>query len=251
MNIKKNFIEDISCSIFYKNTTKKIPLVVVLHGYNGSKNNLEKRLNIGKKFANNGYYTVLYDAPNHGERNKYNIDNNHDMFFYLLKKNVVDLEKVINYFKKLENIDENKIFLTGISFGAMTIFKYISKYTVFASAPIVGCSNIDEFILHYNKNNIIKKIDKITTEIIENFNPFDNIIKNYNNHLIMINGKYDKIMPYHSNEKLYKTLKKKYNHNNNNSLLEFYLLDYGHFQNEEMFDIVIKKFNQILKIKNQ
>jgi hypothetical protein len=55
-------------------------------------------------------------------------------------------------------------------------------------------------------------------------------------------------MPFQANEKLYKLLKEKYTFNNNNSLLEFHLLDYDHFQNKEMFDIVIKKFNKLKTI---
>lgn len=248
MNIKKFFIEDIPCNVFFENSLKKLPLVVILHGYNGNKDRLEDRLEIGKKFANNGYYAVIYDAPNHGELNKDNTENTPNNFFYFLKKNVVFLNTIVNYFKKQENIDKNRIFLTGISFGAMTIFNYISKYNVFTAAPIVGCSDIDEFILHYTNNNIIKGIDTTSFEIIEKFNPFNNIIKNYNNHLIMINGKNDNLMPFQANEKLYKLLKEKYTFNNNNSLLEFHLLDYDHFQNKEMFDIVIKKFNKLKTI---
>ena len=80
------------------------PLVFVLHGLDGCK---ENNIYLLTKFAEQGFYAVSLDASGHGKRT----DGSH-MFYEIVVQTGYDCMMLIDYYAKDELVDENNYGVT-------------------------------------------------------------------------------------------------------------------------------------------
>lgn len=112
-------------------TGRKFPLVIFLHGFETSK---EKVIRYGIHFASAGYYTVLVDLPDHGERmtkdfyEKYGHDESDIRLLanriYLMERSLEELKIVADHYSSLDSVDAGRIGMAGISMGGTLSMLY-------------------------------------------------------------------------------------------------------------------------------
>ena len=104
---------------------KKLPAVLFLHGFDTSK---EKVLRYGMHLTGAGFYTVLVDLPDHGDRvtadfnEKYNLKNEMKKSWFnrlvLFKKSLDEIKLITDFCSVDPKIDSNRFGISGISMGA-------------------------------------------------------------------------------------------------------------------------------------
>lgn len=131
---------------FPKNGQKPYPLVLLLHGWSGSKENWYEDENfisggVMRKAALDAKYAVLaLDAATHGERSN-EIDyqhvnpfddpkapprRNYFTFAEITVQTVKDYRRALDYMAQREEVDMNRIGLVGYSMGGMDAFYLLS-----------------------------------------------------------------------------------------------------------------------------
>ena len=111
------------------------PLVFVLHGLDGCK---ENNIYLLTKFAEQGFYAVSLDASGHGKRT----DGSH-MFYEIVVQTGYDCMMLIDYYAKDELVDENNYGVTGFSMGGMTSY-WLAAYSEYRPRIIAPmCSSAD------------------------------------------------------------------------------------------------------------
>jgi dienelactone hydrolase len=139
------------------------PLVLLLHGWSGSKQNWYEDENIisggpmRKALLEAGYATLALDAATHGERSN-EIDyqhvnpfddpkapprRNYFTFPEITVQTVKDYRRALDYMAQREEIDMNRVGLVGYSMGAMDSFFLLSvepriKMAVACVPPLVS-----------------------------------------------------------------------------------------------------------------
>jgi len=101
-----------------------VPLLIVLHGGGGSGKNMEEKTTLGgfDKLADEENFIVVYpDAVenhwNDGRDDPYSYSAQHDI------DDVSFISALIDHLKEEYNIDENRIYVTGMSNGGMMAFR--------------------------------------------------------------------------------------------------------------------------------
>lgn len=137
----------------------RLPLVFLVHGYDTSK---EKVLRYGVHFAAAGFYTVLMDLPDHGERmprgfyDKYSLDRPSSEAallrnawlnrLNLMRESLKETTELTEYFLSEPYIDPNRFGISGISLGgtvALLSAYFDPKVKAAASyLPILGFENM-------------------------------------------------------------------------------------------------------------
>ena len=115
----------------YSGSSKDFPLIIFLHGA-GERGNGKGELDQAVKFG-----------PGR------EINNGKDLPFIILSPqtsdywSVQELDDFINYAVKEYNIDKDRVYLTGLSMGAMGIYAYLEKHPdkIAAVVPIAGSGN--------------------------------------------------------------------------------------------------------------
>lgn len=128
--IIKNEIPIIVC----KNEDKiKKPLVIMSHGFTGSKNDFERNGNL-KHLAELGYYAVALDNRLHGDRPGPDFrsailksDGKIDLFLLrkAMKETADDVKLLIDELTLLEEVDETRIAIIGVSMGGFVTYRTI------------------------------------------------------------------------------------------------------------------------------
>ena len=148
--IEKQFIHDIpvlSCSP--KGKTPK-PLVLLSHGFSRSKHDWEGKL---EQLAEQGYYAVALDNRLHGERIGPNfnavafVDGKLDIYEIrkAIKATADDVKVLIEYFSQRQDIQADRIGMTGVSMGGYTTFRaLVVDPRITVAAPIIGSPYWDD-----------------------------------------------------------------------------------------------------------
>lgn len=108
---------------------EKSPVILILHGYMGKK---ENHINLAYDYAKSGYYVILFDSFHHGGLK----DKNFERLSRLEKDSTIidimlETAKFINALidANINNplADINRVALIGFSMGGNIIYQYISK----------------------------------------------------------------------------------------------------------------------------
>lgn len=120
------------------------PLVIISHGFRGSKEDLRER---AAALANFGYYAVAIDNCGHGERTGPDFlsqvyrDGELDMVEVrrLIKKTADDIPTIIDYFEVDKLIDGQRVGMVGVSMGGFVTFRALTfEKRIKAAAPIIA-----------------------------------------------------------------------------------------------------------------
>ncbi len=128
------------------NSQGRLPVVIALHGTGGSKANM---ISLCRKLADVGFIAVAIDGPYHGERKSGKGETDYDNaivrafhgsgehpFFY---DTVWDVMRLVDYLSTRDDVDTNRIGLTGISKGGIeTIFTATADSRIAVAVPFIG-----------------------------------------------------------------------------------------------------------------
>jgi dienelactone hydrolase len=109
-----------------ENTSK--PLVILSHGFRGSKNDLKDKLEM---LAGLGYYAITIDNRGHGDRLEHDFmsqafqDGKLNVYQVrrLIKETADDIPAIIDHFIADSQIDEQRIGMLGVSMGGFVTFR--------------------------------------------------------------------------------------------------------------------------------
>lgn len=208
--IENCIVDNIPILSIYQSELKKCPLIFFLHGYEGD---CEQALDFGYMLAKKGFYYVSIDCKDHGmrkvntETNKFsNVfppDTGLDSYVHMhevIEQSAFDIQSLIEYFKSRDEIDKNKIGISGFSMGGYTTF-YIAANNpdIKVAVPIAGKPSFTkawkDSILStgtYEQwrepiQNAEKEIAK-RTDYIEMIDPYEKLSNFSPKPLLMING---------------------------------------------------------------
>lgn len=148
LTIRALNIDGIHILDLYKDDGSKKPLVIYLHGGGESKVNFytvladqQKKL-CGKvafnEYAKAGFRVVTMDAPGNGDD-----DTGPRNYLEVIAEGVHYIDKIIEYFNTIEDVDATRFALQGNSIGANTTFAYVVHGSYKPAAIIADCGVAD------------------------------------------------------------------------------------------------------------
>ncbi|MCD6515491.1 MAG: prolyl oligopeptidase family serine peptidase [Candidatus Odinarchaeota archaeon] len=256
-------VDDKIPTIFIKHdkfATKKLPAVILMHGLSSSK---ERNLAFGMLLANEGFLVAMPDAHMHGDRSteplhKLLKDKPLETFFDILSTTVDDIISIIDYLEERDDVQKEKIGMTGISMGGiLTFMAGLADERIKVMAPIIASGDyltaikkstlIDELGI---KREVIEKIE-IPPEmkpILEELDPAYNAKKLYPRPLIMVTGGKDTIIPKEAVENTVNAIRDAYKEKPHLFKHSEYP-NVGHNVTEEMLEEVITFLKNFLSAK--
>jgi len=189
-----------------KNTTKPVPIIILLHGA-GDRKTVDY-VTFGNTFLlKNGYAVFRIDISKHGDRK----EDEYDLSFTgktrywsreIITQTVFDLRRAVDFIETRKELDANKIGYFGISLGGITgtIFCGVDERV---KVPVIVLGG-GQFNLMYGKKALSADA-KDYTSIIEPLNFVKEIAPRP---LLMINAENDKIIPPMMSKLLYNKAKK-------------------------------------------
>jgi len=191
----------------------KIPCVIFLHGYGGSKEDIR---GVASIVAREGYAVMAIDAKYHGERREpgrelYSPDINASVSGII--QTVIDLRRAIDYLETKPEIDSERLGYVGGSMGGILGAIFIGvEPRIKAAALIVAGGNMSLMIResqHYTMPEIreyLRKENISYGDLQRILNPIDpiNFIRYFSPRPIVFHlGKYDRIVPAEAGRQLY------------------------------------------------
>lgn len=145
-------VSDIPLLMVTPDDARRCPLVFILHGFGGSK---EDGLELAWRLANRGLAAVAFDAPHHGQRAdgtletfddpqqcNYPVESGLDRYVFMHRivvETARDLATLLDHLASDERIDSARCGVTGISMGAFAAFyTAANEPRITAVAPIIG-----------------------------------------------------------------------------------------------------------------
>ncbi|MCG7342555.1 prolyl oligopeptidase family serine peptidase [Sporosarcina sp. ACRSL] len=211
--IEDSTIKDIPIISIYQANIRKSPLVFFLHGYGGKR---EQALDFGYMLAKKGFYYVSMDCKGHGERTLTNEsfkfsavfppDTGLDTYVRMhevIEQTATDIQSLIDYFKSKDEIDSNKIGISGFSMGGYASF-YIAANNpnIKVAVPIAGKPAFTKAwqdsiasTVTYDKwspqlQEAVEEIER-RTDYFQKIDPFDKMSNFSPKPLLIINGDQD------------------------------------------------------------
>lgn len=237
--------------IYQTNIYEKRPLIFLIHGLTGKKENM---VEYGLEFAKEGFYLCLFDAYMHGELKSDTINNLDDyinlkpnLFFNIHDETAKNINILLDSYANSKSTDWNRVGLTGISMGGLVIFKYLTNYyreNIKAAVPMLGSpawyNGITNYMSTMNKPDFYSQED---LDYLKKIEPF-NVIKNIKNvPLLMLNGENDSTIPIKDIRICFNTLRENYINEDRLKLIEYPGI--GHQVTDDMVNetkIWFKKF---------
>ena len=148
LTIKAHNIDGIHILDLYKDDGKKKPLVIYLHG--GGENKMifykdlaEQQKKVSGKVAFNeyakaGFRVVTMDAPGNG-----NDSTGPRNYLEVIAEGVHYIDKIIEYFNTIEDVDVTRFALQGNSIGANTTLSYVVHGSYKPTVIIADCACAD------------------------------------------------------------------------------------------------------------
>jgi len=196
---------------------EKVPCIVFLHGYGGSKEDI---LSAAELIAAEGYAIIAIDAEFHGERKEegkelYSPNLNESRKGII--QTIIDLRRAVDYLETRPEIDKEKIGYVGGSMGGIFGAIFIGvEPRIKAAALLVAGGNMS-LMIRKSKHHTMPAIRRyleaegISYEEIQRFlDPVDpiNFIDKFSPRPVVFHlGKYDEIVPAEAGEQLYKKAK--------------------------------------------
>ena len=176
-----------------KQKTKPIPIIILLHGLGDHK--AVDYVEFGNDvFVKNGYAVMRIDISEHGERKQdvYDFDLTGPYKYWsrnIMIQTVFDLRRTVDFLESRNNIDTDRIGYYGISLGGIigTIFCGVDNRV---KVPIIALAGGQLNLLY--KQHAFSKESKDFVSIIEPINFISDISPRP---LLMLNAKYDEVVP--------------------------------------------------------
>ncbi len=236
--------------IYNAESNKKAPVIIMIHGYKGKKENLLKEAYF---FARKSYFVIIFDSYLHGELAVEELNDNP----YLELKTLIIRNQTIKFMNTLmlesnlnPKADSNRIGLIGISMGGIFIYKYLSQDIINsgikAVIPIISPPKImDIYKSNFENDSQAEKhlvgFDEISKlEIFE----FEQLKKLNDLPLLMINSDNDPYSPIEIIRKSYKEISQSYSDKEKIKSLEYKGI--GHILTEDMINKSWDWFNKYL-----
>lgn len=241
MNIitEVNRIANIPSLLFYEESSRKNPLVLIVHGFNNDKYEGTK---IALKLAQKGFSVLCFDIDKHGDRYEgfmERIDSDvsfGNALFTILENTSNDIDNLIKAVGGHMSVDSSRIGLIGISHGANICNYYISKNDIASCVSMLGSPNFIDLMVYAMEKESVD--DFVTAEeskmldFVGKLNPYERL-KVCKTPLFLINASKDDNVPFVFSETLYKECSE-------SSDIEFELEDEYHFVSNSMIDKAIK-----------
>jgi len=155
---------------------KRLPVVIVLHGTRGNKEQMRPHL---QRFAKEGYLSCAVDSRYHGERGT--IEQYYEALLRAYHANVRgdehaehpfmydsswDMMRVLDWLVSRDDVDAARIGLTGISLGGMhTWLTAACDQRVAAAAPLIGVQGyryaLEHNVWHERVNSLRPFFDEV------------------------------------------------------------------------------------------
>ncbi|MEM1606528.1 MAG: alpha/beta fold hydrolase [Candidatus Bathyarchaeia archaeon] len=191
----------------------KVPCVIFLHGYGGSKEDI---LQVAGLVAREGYALIAIDAAYHGERKvpgKELYSPNITESMRGIIQTIIDLRRAVDYLETRPEIDAERIGYVGGSMGGILGAIFIGvEPRIKAAALIVAGGNMSLMIKesqHYTMPAIREYLRKegISYEELQKIlDPIDpiNFIKHFSPRPLVFHlGRFDRIVPAEAGRQLY------------------------------------------------
>ncbi len=144
--IKENFsIKDIPVTVCYSNECAQNTLLILSHGFNGSKENWNDKMEV---LAQKGYYTVAFDNRYHGERKDISLEEKVmtkegliDVVSLrkLISETASDVSVLIDYFMQKKPLKFEEIGMIGISLGGyITYTSLVNDERISFAVPLIS-----------------------------------------------------------------------------------------------------------------
>lgn len=252
LTLKGRRITGIPVLELYSETVhKKRPLVIMMHGLAARKENV---LPYAYYVATEGYYTILFDAHDHGEletarfKNYSNLEKKAHIFTVIFKSSG-NIDNIMNALGHNRSVDNNNVGLIGFSMGGMIVYDYICRHrspNVRAAVPIIATPEWGKSVRKnsardpdYAKYFTEKKISQI-----ENRQPSNCLSTLKDFPLLILNGELDEIMPIDDTKEFYHQAKQHYTQEDLIQLIEY--KGVGHTPTFEMAADAIAWFKKYL-----
>lgn len=151
-------INDIPLLTVLPDGARRVPLVFILHGFDGCK---EHGLELAHRLASRGMAAVAFDAVHHGERADgkletfgdpqqcdYPVESGLDRYVFMHRvvvDSARDLSALHSRFEADERIDTARCGVTGVSMGGFAAFyAAANEPMISAAAPIIGLPTFGE-----------------------------------------------------------------------------------------------------------
>jgi cephalosporin-C deacetylase-like acetyl esterase len=205
--------ERVPALLLLPKTSRRIPCIVFLHGYGGSKDDIR---GAAKLIAREGYALITIDAVYHGERKVpsrelYSPNLNESINGII--QTVIDLRRAVDYLEKRLEVDIDRIGYVGGSMGGIIGAIFIGvEPRIKAAALIVAGGNMSLMIResqHYTMSSIRDYLQREGISYVElqkMLDPIDpiNFIGYFSPKPVVFHlGKFDRIVPSEAGRQLY------------------------------------------------
>ncbi|MBN6204894.1 prolyl oligopeptidase family serine peptidase [Ralstonia pickettii] len=226
--IEDSLVSDIPILSIYQSELNEYPLIFFIHGYGGDR---EQAVDFGYMLAKKGFYYVSMDCKEHGIRGKDNKSNRFSNAFSpdtgldtyvhmheVIEQSAIDIQRLIEYFKSKDEVDSNKIGISGFSMGGYASFLIAANNPdIKVAVPIAGKPAFTkawkDSILStstYNQwsNHILDAQKEIAkrTDYFQMIDPFERLSRFAPKPLLIINGDQDTDSIFIYSLELYKKL---------------------------------------------
>lgn len=187
---------------------KKWPLVVICHGFSGTKTN-RRNIRLARILEKNGIAGFRFDFEGCG-------DSEGNFETITIRKEISDLATALNFILKQGNIDKNKVALIGHSLGAVIAALYVVKSKFPAKTLVFWAPAFDQksalpiwltpkdFKKWKRQGYLIRKEDKIGINYLKENQDKDysSVLANIKTPILIIHGQKDETVPIKFSKKL-------------------------------------------------
>jgi len=195
----------------------KQPLVIMIHGFEAAK---EHVLPYAYRLAEKGFYTVFFDAREHGERAGPAVPDASPLekkarLYELSFATAADIDTVIDDYSGHPRADAGRIGLVGFSMGGMTIYRYAAGFRrpgVKAAVPVIATPAFTEKLKHdmAADPDLAALYDEKSISGIADRDPRRHPARMTDLPLLILNGTADELMPVDHVRAFYREMKALY-----------------------------------------
>ncbi len=226
---------------------KNTKSVILYHGWGSSK---EKQRIRGYLLAIVGYQVFIPDAIYHGDRNpleKYDMDNAKKFFWEIILKNLKESKTILSEIIEKYGGDSERIGVIGNSMGGFTAAGVFTHNNINSAVILNGSCDWGKYNEILRKQGFTEKDINIflkDNDIIEKFDPANNLDKIINRPILLLHGIEDELIPIECEYSFYNSVRKMYKNSQKIKLIDYTNLN--HFVTTNMMDESIKWFKEYI-----